>query len=402
MLPLFARVVERFSDVADAHYGYAFLASRLGRNDEVLESVDRALTLKPGWEDPALVKLSVFAADQRDAEFDEFASGFLEKNPDAHRLRTQYARHLAQQEKFDEAISQLRELTRRQPEDAEAVYALALLYMERGDWSQADRTLRRHLELSQGDDRTRLNLGRVAIERKRYDKAIEWLSAVKDENYYLDAQIQMAHALARRDGVDAGIEHLRGVIPASAQEQVRLYLAQEQVMRDAGQLEEARGLLDAALSEMPDNGDLLYARGLLTARLGQVEAHERDLRRLIELEPDNAHAYNALGYTLADLTDRYQEALTLIEKALELQPEDPFILDSMGWVQYRLGNHVQAIEYLEQAMNIRADAEIAAHLGEVLWVTGRQDEARKVWERGRETGEDNHVLEETVERFLEQ
>jgi Flp pilus assembly protein TadD len=130
-----------------------------------------------------------------------------------------------------------------------------------------------------------------------------------------------------------------------------------------------------------------------------VDKHEADMRRLIELEPDNAHAYNALGYTLADQTDRLDEALVLIERALVLLPEDPFILDSLGWVHYRLGNNDLAREYLQRAIDLRMDAEIAAHLGEVLWMDGERDQARTVWQRGHEDDPDNSVLRETLRKF---
>ena len=180
---------------------------------------------------------------------------------------------------------------------------------------------------------------------------------------------------------------------------MRVYLAREQVLRDSDQPQAALKLLDAALLEIPDDPDLLYSRGLVTAMLHMVNRHERDMRQLIALEPDNAHAYNALGYTLADQTDRYDEALELIKKALELLPDDPFILDSMGWLQYRMGNLVAALEYLQQAIDQSPDAEIAAHLGEVLWMTGAKDEARTTWRDGKNTDPGNPVLIDTLRKF---
>jgi Flp pilus assembly protein TadD len=195
------------------------------------------------------------------------------------------------------------------------------------------------------------------------------------------------------------LEHLADVTPKSRDEQVRVYLAREQVLRDSGQPEQALKLLDAALVDLPDDPDLLYARGLVTAMLDQVVEHERDMRRLIELDPQNAHAYNALGYTLADKTERFEEALALIEKALVLLPGDPYVLDSLGWVHYRRGNLKLALEYLTLAMDQQPDAEIAAHLGEVLWHLGDKAEAILAWEDGKSNDSDNPVLIETLRKF---
>ena len=178
-----------------------------------------------------------------------------------------------------------------------------------------------------------------------------------------------------------------------------MYLAREQVLRDSGQPEQALKLLNAALVDLPDDLDLLYARGLVTAMLDQVGDHERDMRRLIELDPQNAHAYNALGYTLADKTERFEEALALIEKALLLLPGDPYILDSLGWVHYRRGNLKLALEYLTEAMDQQPDAEIAAHLGEVLWHLGAKAEAILAWEDGKSNDSDNPVLIDTLRKF---
>jgi Flp pilus assembly protein TadD len=227
------------------------------------------------------------------------------------------------------------------------------------------------------------------------------LSRVHGERYYLEAQLQKSRILADQGQLDVALTHLAEIVPRSLAEQVQIYLIHEELLRDAGQIEKALKLLNAALTDIPDDPDLLYARGLVTAQLKRIDEHERDMRRLIELQPDNAHAYNALGYTLADQAVRLNEALVLIEQAIELRPRDPFILDSLGWVRYRLGDYELAVKYLKEAMELRPDPEIAAHLGEVLWRQGNLDEARDIWQLGRdaEGGETNLVLMETILRL---
>jgi tetratricopeptide (TPR) repeat protein len=186
----------------------------------------------------------------------------------------------------------------------------------------------------------------------------------------------------------------------SDEELVRRLLIQEQVWREgAKDRARARQLLDEGLARFPENLELLYARGLLAATMNDVPLMEKDLREVLVKDPNNAHALNALGYTLADQTGRYAEAQQLVGRALELRPEDPFILDSMGWVQYRLGNHQAAVEYLDRALTKRDDAEIAAHLGEVLWVKGDKTRAEEVWGRALKHSPDNEILKGTVTRL---
>ena len=169
------------------------------------------------------------------------------------------------------------------------------------------------------------------------DDALRLLREIAAADFYFDVQMRIGFVLSDAGRHTEALEHLADVTPKSQVEQVRIYLAREQVLRDSGQPELALELLSAALIDIPDHPDLLYARGLVTAIMDRVEEHERDMRRLIEIDPDNAHAYNALGYTLADKTERLGEALELIEKALSLLPGDPFILDSLGWVHFRRG-----------------------------------------------------------------
>jgi len=268
-------------------------------------------------------------------------------------------------------------------------------------YQSAEKLLRRYLELEPSGDQARLYLARIAREEQRYQVALDWLSGVYHERYYLEAQLAKSRIMADQGQLDDALTHLAQIMPRSVTEQVQIYLAEEQLLRDADQMGQALELLNAALIDIPDHPDLLYARGLVTAQLKRLVEHEQDMRRLIELQPGNAHAYNALGYTFADQSVRLDEALALINKAIDLQPKDPFILDSLGWVHYRLGNHALAVDNLRKAFKLRSDPEIAAHLGEVLWAQGHVEEARGVWELGlgHEDGPDNLVLQETIRRL---
>ena len=398
-MPVMERLVERYHRDPQVYLAQAWLAYRAERPEIADSALNQALVVRPGWEKVAMMRLSYLNQSDNRKQLTDYVETFLRDYPDSGELRITWARLLAEWDEFGKALTQFTKLIEQDPENKEAVYAAAVLNMELGNDPMATRMFVRYLELDPEHDQSRLFLARIAAGQDRFDDALSWLSAVTSAEHIFDAQLRAAFVLADAKRADEALAHLIQMVPDSVPEQVRIYLAQERILRQSEGLEAALELLDAALIDVPGHGDLLYARGLVTAQLKLIDKHEADMRHLIELEPDNAHAYNALGYTLADQTDRLDEALVLIERALVLLPEDPFILDSMGWVHYRLGNNDLAREYLQKAIDLRLDAEIAAHLGEVLWMDGERDQARAVWQRGQEDNPDNSVLRETLRKF---
>jgi len=399
LLPVMDELIGLHPDVAEAHFAKALLANRMRKLDIVDQSLDEALRLRPDWEDAALAKVSNLASENKNDKVRNFSEQFLRDNSAANAFRMNYARWLLDQDEVSPALVQFAEVVEREPDNADALYAAGLLSIEEEDYRAATRFLERHLEQRPQHDQTRLYLGQVASEREQYEKAESWLKKVSSDEHYFDAQVRIGGVVAASGDVDGALDHLQNISWINEEQQVRLILAREEVLREAKRLPDAKNVLDDALQQLPENTDLLYARGLVAAQLKLVDVHERDLRKLIEQDPENAHAYNALGYTLADLTDRHQEAFDLITKALELRPDDPFIMDSMGWVQYRLGNHELAIDYLERAFALREDAEIAAHLGELFWVSGERRRAETVWKKGLKSAPDNEVLLGTIRKL---
>jgi len=394
------QIVAHYEDSPDAHFAEAFLADRVGRDQRVLEALGRALALRPDWQEAALAKLGHLIQNKYPREeVAAFAVEFLEAAPKATRVRISYARYLIDQEASGAALEQFRRVLDHEPENTTALMSAGLLSIQEEKYKKARKYLERHLELTPENDQVRIYLGQIAEEQERYADAEKWYREVSAQDQLFDARLHLGTVVYERQGVDSAMKHLETVNAHDENEFVRLALTKELVLRRADKLQQAKSVLDDAVARYPGNNDLLYARGLLAARLNQINEHEQDMRALLEDNPNNAHALNALGYTLADATDRIQEAYDLISKALKMRPDDPFILDSMGWVQYRLGNHQDAIEYLERALAKREDAEIAAHLGEVLWVTGNKERARDIWKRARRENPDNHVLNETIERF---
>jgi len=392
-------LISRHADSADGQFELARLLARSRELDAALQALDRALQLHPGWEKAAVFKMHMLALTDKMEEADAFSLGFLKDHPKAHELRIAYARQLLDRKENARAREQFKLALKHSPDDADAAFAAGLLALDAKDYGEAAELLERHLKENPGNDQARLYLGQIETERERYDAAVKWFDSVNDPDLRFEAQMRKAVTVAKSGDVDGSLAGLSEVAPASEKEIVQLALTREQILREAKRMNDAMQVMNNALAELPDSTDLLYARALLAAQMNMLDLHEHDIRRVLEREPNNAHALNALGYTLADQTDRLEEALSLIEKALALEPDDPFVLDSMGWVQYRLGNHNEAIKYLQRAFDQRKDPEIAAHLGEVLWVTGEQSAARSLWRRAMDESPDNEVLRETVQRF---
>jgi tetratricopeptide (TPR) repeat protein len=233
-----------------------------------------------------------------------------------------------------------------------------------------------------------LGMGQAAEGLKRYEEAIGWYQKV-DSAEWVRAQLKIATLIARQQGLAAGRDYVRRIEPRSAEDRIQMIQVEAQLLREAKEWQETYRMLTKAVADYPDSFEILYDRAMAAERVEKLDVLEADLRRVIKMKPDYAHAYNALGYTLAEKTDRLVEAKQLIDKAYKLSPDDPFILDSLGWVHYRLGEVQEALKHLQNAYTARPDPEIAAHLGEVLWKSGQRDEAQKIW-RAALTENPNH------------
>jgi tetratricopeptide (TPR) repeat protein len=398
-IELMTRFADYFDSRPSAQIALAWFGYRTGEVAIAEEAMSRAMALRPGWEDAAMLKLSHLREQGDNEAASAYVIAFLEAFPDRSRLRLTYGRFLAEQNDNIAALAQFEKLLEYEPQNIDARYAAGVLSQNLADLPAARGHFEAILGAQPNEDRARLYLGQILSELGDTEAALDLLGEVADPELYFDAQIRIGFVLADAKRVDEALSHLSDLTPKSQDDQVRMYLAREQVLRESDQAEKALSLLNAALIDIPDHPDLLYSRGLVTALLDRIEDHERDMRRLIEMEPDNPHAYNALGYTLADKTDRLAEAQELIEKALALLPGDPFILDSLGWVHYRRGELEVALEYLQMAMEQQPDAEIAAHLGEVLWTLGQKDQAVLIWQDGQRNNPENAVLIETLRKF---
>ena len=280
------------------------------------------------------------------------------------------------------------------------IYAVGLLAFQLKDYRAAEDYMKRVLGLNYRDpDGVRYLLGQIAEEQKQWPQAIGWYEAIKDSDHELPARMRTANAIAKQGKLDEALAFLRRVADDRPEDEAQLIVAEAQLLRDANRHGDAFKLLTQALDKQPDQPDLLYDLALTAEKLERFDLLEANLRKLIQVKPDHAHAYNALGYSFAERNLRLPEARKLIEKALEISPEDYFIIDSLGWVLYREGDLKGAARELRRAYGGRPDAEIGAHLGEVLWMLGEREEARRIWDEALKAGPDNETLQKTIKRL---
>jgi len=384
---------------AEAQFALAHMAMRAGDLSVASAAIDRALIIRAGWEDAALLKARILGATNDQKRTVQFYNQYLARYPKSSKVRMNYARYLVDQKNWEGARGQFKLVLESSPDNIDVLYALGLLSLQTERLDDADIYFRRAIDINPANDQVRIYLGQTAERRDKLDTAISWYKSVSNNKHLFEARTRLGVVTAKQGDLAKGRAILGSIKPGNDEERVQLALAEEQVLRDAKQYNAALKVLSDALKALPKHKDLLYARALVAEKLDDLSLHERDLRLVLKLDPQNAHALNALGYTLADRTDRHQEAYTLIKQALELRPDDPFILDSMGWVQYRLGNSSEAIRYLRRALEIRFDAEISAHLGEVLWVSGKQRQAQRVWDQALKQAPENESVKNTIKKF---
>ncbi len=324
----------------------------------------------------------------------------LQKRPDKHQWRLVYARLLTATEQFDKAIQQFQLLLAKSPNPAEMLYTLGILSLRTERLSAAKHYFTELVKTGEQQDAAYYYLGQIDETEKKLSDALSWYKKVKEGNNYLNAQARIALILVEQGRLEKALEHLRAVPVENDQDALTLVQFEAELLMDQKRYDQAMETYSRALEKDPNNTALLYMRALLAEQMGLIDLLERDLRHVLTIEPNNPQAINALGYSLANLTDRYEEALELIKRAEELRPDDYYVLDSLGWVLYKMGNYPEALIYLRKALAKQNDSEVATHLGEVLWVTGNQEEAKQVWNKATEDFPKDEQLEEVMKRFI--
>lgn len=396
---LINQVAAPYKDIAEAHYAMATAAANAGDQPRALAEIAEALKLKPDWEMAALMRAQL-QARQSNLEAIDGLARFLGNNPRATEARLALARLLIADKRYDESRQHFDRLLRENPDNPEVIYPVAMLALQQNDLSTGRTQLEKLLQSDFPDKSTvHFFLGQIEEEQKHPDAALEHYRQVTAGDQFIAARAHSAQLLVQQGKLDEARRTIRETAARSELEQTQLVLAEAQLLREARRYDEAYRLLTGALAKRPDNTDLLYESALMADRLGRVDALESHLKRLLEIKPDHAHGLNALGYSWADRNMHLGRAHELISRALALAPDDPFIMDSLGWVLYRQGKLDEAVKILKQAYGRKPDPEIAAHLGEVLWNLDRKDDARRILREAASKDPDNEVLTAAVRKF---
>jgi tetratricopeptide (TPR) repeat protein len=399
-LKLLRDLAQPYPRVAEAHWAIAQAAAAAGKQDEALVEVRQARELRQDWDEAVLLEAQLLQPGQPQQAL-AVLKDFLKAHSEASEVRLFYARMLLDRKQFKEARVEFQRLLGAHPENADLAFAVALLSLQMGDLDQAEKELQQALIHGRKDqDTVHYYLGQLGEAKKNTQAALQHYRKVGHGEYVYSARLREAYLLSTIGKLDEARELMHHMQAQNSQQQVQLLMIEAQLLREAQQFEAAYQVLQQGLDKLPDNPDLLYEAALLADKLGKPEMLEQLMRKLIGLQPDNANAYNALGYSLLDRNVRVEEGMQLVEKAYGLAPNDAAIIDSMGWGHYRQGKLDRSLEFLRRAYGANPDPEIAAHLGEVLWVHGEKDEAKKIWSGSLKQHPQNDTLQAVMKKFL--
>lgn len=377
-LTMMRELAAPYPKVAEAHLSVTQVARAAGDNALALSEIKQARSLRPEWDAAAGIEAELLqkSAPQQGLQV---LKAFLDKYPNAHELRLQYARALVEQQQFPEARVQFQRVADNTPDNPDLAFAIALLSLQMNDLQGAEAQLKLALNKGKKDqDRVQYYLGQLSEAKKQDEEAIAYYRAVKAGEHEFAANMRVVVLLNRQGKLDEARQALHSYVPSSNDQRAQVVLIETQLLRDAKQYEQAYRVLQQGLEKLPNHTVLLYEYAMLADKIGKYERAEQSLRKLMQLNPQDANAYNALGYSLLERNERVPEAVTLVEKALQLAPDDVSIMDSVGWGYYRSGKLDESVAMLRRAYAGNPDPEIASHLIEVLWVRGEKEEALRL------------------------
>jgi tetratricopeptide (TPR) repeat protein len=388
-----------YPKLPEAHFAVAQAALSSEKIDIAKSRLDQANKLRPGWEVGAQLQGQMLAKESPDKAI-SFYQGFLKQYPKAIDVRMAYAKLLVSQKRYAEAKPEFVKLVESSNSNPEIAAVVGLLSLESNDYLMADKYLQQAIASGFKDPEQLYGyLGRTAERQKNDTKALEWYDKIQSGEHFLEGRFSAANVIARTQNVDAAIKMLDEVNDLAPEQQMAVIQVEANLLNQAKRYQESFDLMDKAVKNWPESNELLYDYAMAAERVGKFDLMETALYKLIKTKPNFAAAYNALGYSYADRNIKLKEAQSLLETAVKLSPNDHYMMDSLGWVHYRLGNLSLAADYLRKAYNIQSDPEIAAHLGEVLWQQGQQEEAKKIWASALKEFPENDVLVATTKKF---
>jgi tetratricopeptide (TPR) repeat protein len=370
------------------------------QEEEAKAVLTRLLEIKPDHEQAVALYAYILDKQNLTSQALEWLQKALDQYPEQHEWRLMYARLLADAEQYQASMTQFKQLQLQYPQNGEILYALGILALQLDQLSAARDYFLELIKTGEQVNTARFYLGQIAQAEKKYELALFWYQQIKGGSNYLNAVVRIALIYVEQGKIEKAVKYLRQVPVDNEEDASALLQLEAEILIEQQQYEQAMKAYNQALKLQPDDTDLLYMRSLLADKMGFVSQMEQDLRRILQLEPQNANALNALGYGLTEYTDRLGEAYELIKQALILKPNEHYILDSMGWILYKMGHYAESLAYLRKAQAKQADPEIAAHLGEVLWMSGERQSAQEIWEKALEQFPNDKKLREVIQRFL--
>ncbi len=398
---LLEKLVNKYFENPYGHLTLAGLAFQARDYPRTINESELALQFKPDLIEARVMRAqALMELEETDRALQEMKL-IIEKAPGNREMRMSYARMLLTAQRYEEAEAEFELLYAETPNDSDLIYTLGLLHLQQEQYDAAKINFSRLVQHNQRKDEGHYYLGRVAEEQKDFQTAVSEFEKVEKRQYYLDAKARIASIYVELGGLEKAQRYL-GELRShldSPEDIVEVYLIEGQLLYDQKLYTVAMDLYSEGLRKFPGHSDLLYARALLAEEIDRIDLLESDLKAILSEDPDNASALNALGYTLADRNSRIDEALQYIKRALEIRPDDPAVIDSMGWVQFRLGNYEQAELYLRKAYRLLEDAEIGGHLVELFWARGNYQGAQQMMQEVLERFPDEEYLLELQRKF---
>lgn len=399
-LELMRGLAQQYPGVAEAHWAVAQCALAAGDEELALNEVKQARILRADW-DMAVSLEAHLLRGKAPQQGLEILRAYLSKFPEAGEIRLQYARALLEAKQYGQARDEFRRLAEESPDNPEMAFAIALISLQLNDLQGAETQLKQALSKGKKDqDTVQFYLGQLSEAKKNEDEAMEHYRQVKGGEHHFSAQMRIVYLLNKRGQIDEARQQLHLMKPGDNQQSAQLALIEAQLLRASKQPAEAYRVLRQSLEKQPIHPDLLYETAMAADLNGKHAEFEQLMRKLIQIKPDHAHAYNALGYSMLERKERLPEAMELVNKALQLAPDDPAIMDSVGWGYYRSGNLDESVKMLRRAFAANPDPEIAAHLGEVLWQRGDREDAKKIWLDSFKANQGNAYLQAVMKRFM--
>lgn len=394
-------VAHPYPKVAEAHWALAQAAAAANKFELALSEAHQANELRPDWDIALMLEAQLLQRSDAQKALSMLQT-YVQKHDDNKEVRLFYARMLLEQKQYVTAREEFGNLLQQHPGSPELAFAIALISIQLGELERAENELRQALaskDKNKDDDTLHYYLGQLGEAKKDEVAALQHYRQIKKGEYVYPARLRVAYLLNKSGKLDEARKALNLAVASSDGQRVQLVMIESQFLRDAKQYAESFKVVSRGLEKFPNHPELLYQSALIADNMKKSDKFEQLLRKLIQIEPDNAHAYNALGYSLLERNVRIPEAMELVSKAYKLAPDDAAITDSMGWGYYRLGQYEKSVELLSRAYQANPDPEIAAHLGEVMWVKGDQEGARKIWSESSKNNPKNEALQAVINKF---